>query len=58
MFLQAARLDARSPEGIVDRQLVGRFLKRAHERGVRVVGWYLPKFGDLEADLGNLGCSA
>ncbi|MDP9389463.1 MAG: hypothetical protein M3Q48_16495 [Actinomycetota bacterium] len=55
LFLQAARLDARSPEGIVDRELVGRFVRRAHERGLRVVGWYLPKFADLEADLAHLG---
>lgn len=54
LYLQATRLDSRSPEGIVDSQLVGRFLERAHQRGVQVVGWYLPKFGDLEADLANL----
>ncbi len=54
LYLQAARLDPRSPQGIVDSVLVGRFLERAHQRRVRVVGWYLPKFGDLEADLANL----
>ena len=58
LFLQAARLDDRSPGGvvgIVDPELVGRFLERAHARGIRVVGWYLPKFGDIERDLANLG---
>ena len=54
VFLQAARLDERSPEGIVDRGLVAAFLERAHENGMEVVGWYLPKFADLEADLANL----
>lgn len=54
LFLQAARLDDRSPEGIVDRALVEGFLSRAHELGMRVVAWYLPKFGDLEVDLANL----
>ncbi len=54
VFLQAARLDHRSPGGIVDPALTGRLLKRAHERGMRVVGWYLPKFADVEADLSNL----
>ena len=54
VFLQAARLDDRSPEGIVDRALAGMFLKRAHENGMSVVGWYLPKFADVEADLANL----
>ena len=54
LFLQTTRLDQRSPQGIVDPPLVGRFLQRSHERGLRVVAWYLPKFGDLEADLANL----
>ncbi|HEX2042521.1 MAG TPA: hypothetical protein VHF24_07780 [Acidimicrobiales bacterium] len=57
LFLQAARLDDRTPGGIVgmvDPELVGRFLERAHARGIRVVGWYLPKFGDVERDLANL----
>jgi hypothetical protein len=54
LFLQAARADERSPEGIVDRALVGRFLERAHHLGMSVVGWYLPKFGDLDSDLARL----
>ena len=54
LYLQAARRDELSPEGIVDRALVGRFLLAAHGAGMRVVAWYLPKFGDLEADLANL----
>ena len=57
LFLQAARLDDRTPGGIVgivDPELVGRLLERAHARGIRVVGWYLPKFADVERDLANL----
>jgi hypothetical protein len=54
LYLQAARLDDRSPEGIVDRAVVATFLQRAHENGMQVVGWYLPKYADLEADLSNL----
>jgi hypothetical protein len=54
VFLQASRLDRLSPEGIVDRTLVGRFLERGHHVGLRMVGWYLPKLGDLEADLARL----
>jgi len=54
VYVQAARLDERSPGGIVDAPLLARFLGRAHKRGLRVVGWYLPKFGDVEADLANL----
>ena len=54
LFIQAARPDELSPKGIVDRVLVGDFLVRAHRAGVKVVGWYLPKFGDVEVDLANL----
>jgi hypothetical protein len=54
LFLQAARDDPRTPGRLVARRLVGEFLTRAHERGVRVVGWYLPHFGDIERDLAHL----
>ena len=54
LYLQAVRDDPRSPGGMVDRALVAEFLVRAHRAGVRVVGWYLPKFADLELDLANL----
>ncbi|MCH7788252.1 MAG: hypothetical protein IH940_02305 [Acidobacteria bacterium] len=42
LFLQAARLDDRSPDGIVDPWLLAAFLQRAHRVGIDVVGWYLP----------------
>lgn len=51
VFLQATRWDDQSPDGIVDRPALRSFLIRAHERGLRVVGWYLPHFGDLDRDL-------
>ena len=54
LFLQAVRDDARSPGGIVDRARVTEFLIRAHRRGLRVVGWYLPTFKDVAADVANL----
>jgi hypothetical protein len=54
VYLQAVRDDARSPGGVVDRALVAEFLLRAHRRGMRVVGWYLPKFTDLDLDLTRL----
>jgi hypothetical protein len=54
LFLQAARNDPRSPGGVVDRARVGEFLIRAHRRGMRVVGWYLPTFVDVAADVANL----
>ena len=54
LFLQAVRDDPRSPGGIVDRARVAEFLIRAHRRGIRVVGWYLPTFTDVGADVANL----
>lgn len=54
VFLQAVRDDKRSPDGIVDQALVAEFLIRAHRRGLRVVGWYLPKFADTSLDLVRL----
>ncbi|MCX7619700.1 MAG: hypothetical protein N2037_02510 [Acidimicrobiales bacterium] len=54
LFLQAARWDDQSPGGLVNRELLRRFLIEAHDRGIRVVGWYLPNFGDLERDLARL----
>ena len=51
LYLQAAQDDARSPDDTVDRKLLGRFLRRAHEHGIQVVAWYLPRFTDVDADL-------
>ncbi len=54
LFIQAARNDARSPEMLVDRRLLAEFLLRAHERDMRVIAWYLPKFADVGVDLDHL----
>jgi hypothetical protein len=54
LYLQAAQDDTRSEGVIVDRELVGRFLRQAHERGIRVVAWYLPHFADVERDLRHI----
>jgi hypothetical protein len=54
VFLQAVRDDSRSPDGIVDGALVEQFLIRAHRLGLRVIGWYLPKFTDVDLDFRNL----
>ncbi len=44
VYLQAARLDDRSPDGLEDRWLLAEFLLEAEAQGVDVVAWYLPKF--------------
>lgn len=54
VYLQAGREDTRSPDVLEDRWLLAEFLLRAHQLGVRVVGWYLPKWGDGTRDLDHL----
>lgn len=54
IYLQAARLDDRATGRLLDRNLLGEFLLRAHNRDIEVVGWYLPLFTDVQADLDRL----
>lgn len=54
LFLQAARADASSSDGIVEPDLVGEFLVEAHRNGMDVVAWYAPAFQDIEADLARM----
>jgi hypothetical protein len=54
LYLQAAQDDARITGATVDAKLLGKMLRRAHDRGMRVVAWYLPKFVDVDADLDRI----
>ena len=54
LYLQATKNDPRSPEPIVDDDLVSDFLVEAHEHDIKVVAWYLPLFGDLDTDMEHL----
>ena len=54
IYLQAARRDDRAPGRLLDEALLAEFLARAHARDIDVVGWYLPLFDDIEADLDRL----
>jgi hypothetical protein len=54
LFIQATRADSKQPDGFVDRALLAEFLVRAHRAGMRVVGWYLPPFVNVDRDLGRL----
>jgi len=54
VFVQATRNDSRSPAGLVDRARLAQILVRAHRNDMRVVGWYLPTFADVGADLARL----
>ena len=54
LYLQAARLDDRTPDGLEDRWLLADLLIGAHERGMAVVAWYLPKWVTDGQDLERL----
>jgi hypothetical protein len=54
VYLQAVRQDERSPDRIVDERLIARFLIEGHRAGLRMVGWYLPKLGDLQVDIDHV----
>ena len=51
LYLQAAKDDIRSPGNLVNPEILGPMLNRAHARGIKVVAWYLPKFYDLDSDM-------
>jgi hypothetical protein len=51
LYLQAAKDDIRSPGELVNPEILGSMLNRAHARGIKVVAWYLPKFYDLDSDM-------
>lgn len=44
----------RHPAVVLDRALLLRIIDRAHAEGMRVVGWYLPEFVDLQLDLDRM----
>ncbi|MCZ2857841.1 hypothetical protein [Blastococcus sp. VKM Ac-2987] len=53
IYLQAAADEPQYPD-LISPDLLGQFLVRAHARGMQVVGWYLPHFTDVTADLRRL----
>src|SRR5947208_3887865 len=54
LYLQAAKDDTRSPGDLVNPDILGSMLDRAHARGMKIVAWYLPKFYDLDSDMRRL----
>jgi hypothetical protein len=54
LYLQAGQLDPELPGLLADPGLVAQILVRAHMADMRVVGWYLPRFGDIDRDLQHL----
>jgi hypothetical protein len=53
IYLQPAADDPRYP-GLLSADLLGEFIVSAHARDLRVVAWYLPRFGDIAGDLRRL----
>ncbi|MEO1062939.1 MAG: hypothetical protein AAFZ07_16125 [Actinomycetota bacterium] len=54
VYLQAARLDERTPGGLAAPDLVAEWLDVAAELELDIVAWYLPTFADVDADLERL----
>ena len=54
IYLQPVRNDAKTPDGLVDPDLLSTFLARAHAKGIAVVGWSTPRFADVAFDLDRL----
>jgi len=54
LYLQAARLDDRTPDGLEHPWRLADFIWTAHAAGIDVVAWYLPLWGDDDADLVRL----
>ena len=49
LYLQTSRW--KDPNDIVNVGAVDLFLENAHARGIKVVGWYVPGFGNLDRDI-------
>lgn len=49
LYLQTSRW--KDPNDIVNVGAVNTFLEAAHARGLKVVGWYVPGFGNLDRDI-------
>ena len=49
LFLATARFD--SPNDFFDEAKMGDWLDRAHAAGIRVIGWYVPAYGNMARDV-------
>jgi hypothetical protein len=49
LLLSTARFD--SAADFHDRTTMGQWLDEAHAQGIKVVGWYVPGYGDMERDV-------
>jgi hypothetical protein len=56
LYIQTAK--AELPDAVLDRDLLVSIINRARSRNMRVVGWYLPTFADLNVDRAHLAATA
>lgn len=56
LYLQTSYWE--DPAGVIEPARLQTFLDRARARGVRVIGWYLPAFVDVENDLRHVDAMA
>lgn len=54
LYFQTSRIDDVGEGAIESPELVGDFLRAAHDADIAVVGWYLPKWEDADLDLDRL----
>ena len=54
IYLQAARNDSKTPNGLIEAELLTPLLQRAHANHIAVVGWSTPRFSDVAFDLERL----
>jgi hypothetical protein len=56
LYIQTAKADI--ADDVLDRDLLNSIIAKARARGMRVIGWYLPTFGDIAVDLRHLQATA
>lgn len=59
LYIQAARSeDPKAPGDLLEPDLLTAFTRRAHDRGMQVVAWFLPRFGNLDEERRHLDAIA
>jgi len=56
LYIQTSRADA--PTDVLEPERLQPIIDRAHQRGIRVVSWYLPTFEDQTADVRRMVAAA
>lgn len=56
LYIQTGRAD--NPEPVLEKSTLTALIDRAHQRGMRVVGWFLPYLDDPTSDLQHLAAAA